>query len=449
VTLPNIPDWTFYGPEQGGPNEIYGASIDEGGNLWVAGGSEGLFVMRVGETTFQRLTMADGLRPYGYMPDGTDPVGEKYLKVISVSGGPAGVAFVGYAGKPDARGDEYACESNWDGPNPDPSIYKSGDADRVTLTPTGISVAHYDIYTGLGISSAEMRGREKVCSIYRIRYDALNGKVWFGGNHGFAMGDANYQGTAKCQWYATPNPATPTKKTDPWSNEPGHSGCNGVLEHVHPAINGYKADDTCCSYLTGGYYGLSLDPATRDVWFAGQMRTTRFRYGSTGGKYWDAQSLSEDAPYVSNRIDIWPDLVAEPQYPKVADRVDDHASAAAVMPDGTVWVSSFVRGLAQLGPTGAVLKRLTTADGLSSNKVFSVAADPSDGSLWAGTSYAGISRLRNGTFTVYSYDMFDHDVTNQPIRDIQSVGKGTTRRMVVSFGGSEKKAGVVGIYSGP
>ena len=43
------------------------------------------------------------------------------------------MVFVGYQGMPPDAG-ELDCESNWDGPNPDPSIYKSGDADRVTLT---------------------------------------------------------------------------------------------------------------------------------------------------------------------------------------------------------------------------------------------------------------------------------------------------------------------------
>ena len=37
------------------------------------------------------------------------------------------------------------CEDNWDSPTvvPDPTIYKSGDADKVTLTGSGISVVHF------------------------------------------------------------------------------------------------------------------------------------------------------------------------------------------------------------------------------------------------------------------------------------------------------------------
>src|SRR5438093_872932 len=83
---------------------------------------------RAGAARFERFTMADGLRPYGYMPDGSVPPGDKYLKVISVSGAWAGTVFAGYEGKPPGPG-ALGCEDNWDGPKPDPAIYKSGDAD--------------------------------------------------------------------------------------------------------------------------------------------------------------------------------------------------------------------------------------------------------------------------------------------------------------------------------
>ena len=95
VVYPDAHGWTFYGQEQGAPREVYGVTEDEGGNLWVAGGEEGLFLLRPGATTFQRFTLDDGLRPYGYLKDGSAPVGPKYLKVIAVTGGPAGTVFVG------------------------------------------------------------------------------------------------------------------------------------------------------------------------------------------------------------------------------------------------------------------------------------------------------------------------------------------------------------------
>jgi hypothetical protein len=452
VPLPaNAPGWTFAGPQMGGPNKVNGASLDEGGNLWVAGGEEGLYVLRAGAATFEHFTMAEGLRPYGYMPDGSTPPGDKYLNVLTVAGAAAGTVFVGYAGKPPAAG-EVDCEGNWDGPNPDPAIYKSGDADKVTLSGAGIAVAHYDISSGPGIVGNELRGREKLCNIERIVYDKANNKVWFGANHGFAMGDANYQGTGRCQWETSTVPTPPKMKTDPLSNEYGHFGCNGVLEHVHPAFQGYGSDTTtqCCSLLTGNYYGVAVDPVSHDLWFGGQMRTTRFLYGTNGGNYYAAQSQTEDSQYVANRIDVWPDAVTEPNIPRPADRVDDFVSGAAAMSDGSVWLSSFKNGLAHLGASGAVLARLTTQDGLPTNKLGAVAVDPGDQSVWVGTNYGpGLARLSGGTFTLYGGSVFGEALTNEGVTDIQASGAGASRRMVVSFRGDASHAGAVGIYTGP
>src|SRR5207253_1384261 len=83
--------------------------------------------------------------------------------VISVAGGPAGTVFVGYQGKDHCEdawvGDEGTDASKWG----DPSVYKSGDADRVTLSGNGISVVHYDIFSGPGMVEKEIKGREKLC----------------------------------------------------------------------------------------------------------------------------------------------------------------------------------------------------------------------------------------------------------------------------------------------
>ena len=429
-----------------------GASMDEGGNLWVAGGIQGLFVLPAGATQFKNFTMADGLRPYGYMADGSTPPGNKYLNVLSVSGAAAGTAFVGYAGNPPAAG-EVDCEGNWTGLIRISSIYKSGDADKVTLTTTGISVIHYDIFSGPGLVSVELRGREKLCSIYRIRYDKLNNEVWFGGNHGFAMGDPNYAGNGNCQWDTTTTPPVPTSITSPFTNAYGHEGCNGVLEHVHPAINGYATNNdpsSCCVYLTGGYYGVTVDPATHDVWFGGQFRTTKFHYATDMNDYYSAEDDTEEASAIPNRIDIWPDEVEEPQIPYPDQLVNDMVSGAAAMNDGTLWVSSFTFGMAHLDASGNVLARVSTDDGLSSNNLAALAADPLDQSIWAGTNFGpGVSRLQNGNFTLYGPTPFGFDLANDGVSDIQSFGSGSSRLMIVSFLGTSTTAGAVGIYSGP
>src|SRR2546430_7456997 len=208
VVFPTTANWDFYGPQNGGPQDVRDVAMDEGGNLWVAGGKEGLFVMRADASgrlsgTFEKFGIADGLHPYGWLngeaaqgmvvPDGTPSDPNPSLDatpVISLAGGPSGTVFVGYQGKP-------GCESAWDGASwkppsqwGDPAVYKSGDADRVTLTASGISVVHYDIFSGPGMVPFEMKGREKLCTIYRLVWDKQKSLIGFGSNHGFAAGQA-------------------------------------------------------------------------------------------------------------------------------------------------------------------------------------------------------------------------------------------------------------------
>src|SRR5258707_15024811 len=84
ISFPPLDGWQFYGPAQGVPSAVFGVTADQGGNIWVAGGEEGLFLLQPGTSTFRRFTMADGLHPYGYLPDGGVPSGQNYLKVLSV-----------------------------------------------------------------------------------------------------------------------------------------------------------------------------------------------------------------------------------------------------------------------------------------------------------------------------------------------------------------------------
>src|SRR2546422_477826 len=74
---------------------------------------------------------------------------------------------------------------------PNPALYKSGDADRISLSGGGLAASHYDISSGPGVVPAEPRGREKLCTVYRIVYQHGTNYVWFGANHGFALGFAD------------------------------------------------------------------------------------------------------------------------------------------------------------------------------------------------------------------------------------------------------------------
>ncbi|OJH40084.1 hypothetical protein BON30_13565 [Cystobacter ferrugineus] len=431
---PTQGDWTFYGSAEGLPPRVLGVSADQGGNLWVAGGEDGLFVLEKGQTRFRRFTLEDGLRPYGYMLDGSAPPGTKYLNVISVAGGPAGVAFVGYGGKAPASGMP-TCEDEWDaasyaGRTPDASIYKSGDADRVTLSGTGIQVVHYDLSTGPNKVAAEPRGREKLCHILRIAYDPKTRSVWFGANHGFAWGNADFTGYS-CA------PGT-------WNYD-----CAGVMEHVHPAINGWNASGTGVVLLTDAYYGVSV-ASNGDIWFGGAIRSTRFRYGTLGYNYWHAQVQTEDRAYSANRLDVWPDAVSEPTYPTREQRVDDNVSGMAVMGNQNVWVGSFTRGLALLDSNGQRLRTLSTELVDGAGRVSAVAADPSDESVWAGASWGeGLSRVRGGEVLLYGASVLPSSVHWLPVKDIQVDRSGPQRRVLIAFDGTQSKPGAVGVYTGP
>jgi hypothetical protein len=347
--------------------------------------------------------------------------------VLSVAGGPANTVFVGYEGKP-LNGDTYACESNWDGPNPDPSIYKSGDADKVTLIGNGIAVVHYDIFSGKNVVKDETRGREKLCNVHRIVYDPAQDVVWFGANHGFAKGRASFQGNPTCN---------------------GQIACAGVLEHVHPFICGYSPDGASVWTFTGDYKGVAIDPVTHDTWFGGINRTTKFHYATTGGDYWTAESMTEDPPYVSNRIDVWPDKVQEPYCPHVSERVDDNVSGIAALQDGTAWVSSSSWGFAQLDGSGTVLGYVKEylKNQLGTAQLSAAAADSLDlapgqsQGIWAGLEGSGgLVRISGGAVTFLSSGALGN---NSSVRDIQMQGAGASRRVLIAF-----QNGVVGIYSG-
>ncbi|NOJ78827.1 hypothetical protein [Myxococcus xanthus] len=444
LPTPSAANWEFFGREAGGPRFIHGVSADASGNIWVAGGEEGLFLMKKGERTFRRYTMAEGLRPYGYMPDGSAPPGPKYLKVISVAGAWNDTVFVGYEGMP---GDgALHCENNWDSNVPDPARYKSGDADRVSLRADGtLDVVHYDIFSGPNVVDAELRGREKLCNIWRIAYDAKTNSVWFGANHGLARGDADYRGDPTCN---------------------GQFHCWGVEEHSHPGINAYIYTNPTAdraqygedrsrwrvqpALLTDAYWGLGVRP-DGDVWVGGANRTTRYFYGTVANDFWEGQTRTESRAYAWNRIDIWKDAVGEEHYSRPEQRTDDLVSGIAVT--GTsAWVGSFGHGLAELNDSGQVVRTLKSE--LAAPHVASVAADPANGSIWAGHSWGGgLSRVRGGSVSHYGLSVLGRELSSMRVPDIQVDRSGPRRRMLVAFQGATLSDGTVmpgtiGIYSG-
>jgi hypothetical protein len=492
IPFPTVPGWSFLGPQHGGPHDVFQVSADQGGNIWVAGGADGLFLLRPGATKFERFTIADGLHPYGYLngdqakflgvPNGTPADPSPSLSatpVIAVEGGPPGVVFVGYQGKGYPGKD--GCEDNWDTvhkPGPlfgDPTIYKSGDADRVTLDASGkLKVVHYDIFSGPGIVTNEKEGREKLCSVFRIIWNSATNDLWFGGNHGFAWGDPSYAGNPTCN---------------------GIRNCSGVVEHAHPAFNGCTNDADCgpWAWITEDYRGIAVDPSG-DVWFGGAARTTRFHWstfgGSLGSRFDAAASLTEDPGsggtcpqnafpcFVKNRIDVWRDMKDESTTtaPYPGQRVDDLVFGLVAMPDGSgVWVGSGYLGLRTLAADGSPAADLSSrvASSYTYTKTFknpdprvapmtvsypaafvgALALDSLDGkTLWVGNRYGnGIDRLDLANPRAdqhYALDVFG-SLANSWIEDIHLMGSGASRKVLVGFRQTGNTPGFVAIYSGP
>ena len=411
--------WTVWGAESGLPSWLHGVTADASGNIWVAGGEAGLLLLRPGQSQFERLGLEDGLTPYAESATEAGAEFPVYLDVIAVTGAEANTVFVGYRGRSEAGA--LGCEDNWDGPAPDASIYKSGDADRVRLVADGsdaprIEVAHYDISSGPGVVPAEPRGREKVCDIYRILFDARTRSLWFGGNHGYAWGDPDFEPVEGCN---------------------GQLDCSGVLEHAHPLLNGYlKEGSSTLSALTGGYRGLALS-AAGDLWVGGWFRSQRCLAGEDGRvDFWTCES---QALLGQNQIDWWPDAVADESRP--SGRTDDHVSDLAVGLDGALWVGSSQNGLLRRARDGATAR--ISPEAMVDPMVRALAIDPLDGSLWIGGAAGGLTRLTGGQALHYGAGIFGPSLVAGAALDIQIDENQGRRRVLVAF-----ENGGVAIYAG-
>ena len=193
--------------------------------------------------------------------------------------------------------------------------------------------------------------------------------------------------------------------------------------------------------ITADYWGIGVVPnGGGDVWFGGLARTTYFKF-SKG--YWDAMADSEGNR--SNRLDIWADRVGEPEQPTPAERVDDLVSGIAVTPQGNVWIGSHAHGLAVLSGSGVGYLK----NELVSANVAAVTMDSRDGSIWTGHRWGGgLSRVRGGTVAQYSYGVFGSQLGDLPTLDVQMMGSGASRKVLVAFLGNGSMRGAIGIYSG-
>lgn len=375
ITLPNATGWQFYGPQDGLPQAVWSASRDGDGNLWVAGGKDGLFVLTPGATTFKKFTAVDGLQ------DCSEMKLKETCEVIAVTGGPGSTVYVGYHG----AGDESESDPMW--------MQVSGDADKVVFNGATLTITHYDISSPPGLYSEYPGGREKMRRVRRILLDEKTGNVWFGGNHGVAMWEAK----SKMVW-----------------------------EHQHAGINGYKqsasVDPGGASYtmLSGDWPAIGLD-GKGDLWMGGGHRVAKIAYASEGGQFWGT---------VAPIIDVWPDQV--PDHGRPEERVDDLVEDMIVDADGSLWVGS-LNGLARIPAQGTSF--FVPANKMADPKVTALERDPQDGSVWVGHLWGGLTRIKSGTYSHYSQQAFGSPLVDFIVRDIQSDERSGQREILVAFSG--------------
>jgi hypothetical protein len=168
---------------------------------------------------------------------------------------------------------------------------------------------------------------------------------------------------------------------------PGTEDRRYVWEHDHPAINAWTGSGATKrnAYLTGNSTAIAIDPTTGDPWAANETRLASKRGYGARPDGWDVPMwppwLPEDE--IGSHLDVWPDKRFDDPYD--FDALDpswmDATSSVAFCDDGTLWIASWLHGLARRGPDGTLSYVSLPGYG---NSASAVACDPSDGSLWVG-----------------------------------------------------------------
>jgi signal transduction histidine kinase/ligand-binding sensor domain-containing protein len=150
-----------------------------------------------------------------------------------------------------------------------------------------------------------------------------------------------------------------------------------------------------------------------DIWFGGLQGIERLRDGMFA-TYSTAEGLPSEnngPVYVDSEGQTWFAPLSGGLYSLKDGRVR-HITIAGLDRDviysisggnGEVWIGRQSGGLTVVAKSGDtfVARTYTQADGLAQNSVYSVHRNR-DGTVWAGTVSAGLSRLKDGKFTNYS-----------------------------------------------
>lgn len=310
-----------YGASQSLP-QILDASRDAAGNLWAVSRHR-LHLLRAGARSFESFSSADGLRS---------------SDLLSVSGGLAGSAWLGYRGLGDS--------------NEDPLEWRqTGGVQVVELRGSGLRGQWYEIASPAGAFEKYPDGRHKVRTIWRvyaIKSGPLAGETWFGGNHGASMYGLKY----------------------------------GIEEHHHPTICLILTSPHLCTTKAGDVPAVAF---TRDGgrWIGGTYGLTKIDYTEPNGwtEFWGPQPV--------RNLRVFRNPIRPNPYGS------EDVTAIAVASDDSIWVSSRHSGLVHRLNDGTI-ESWRVDDGLPSNNIADLAMDADDG-LWIAFSDAGLWRLDTTT----------------------------------------------------
>lgn len=306
----------------GVPADVVDASHDADGNLWFVT-PRALHLRRVGQSVFQTFGTADGL---------------KDTEILSVSGGAAGHAWVGYMGQGNDDLDP-------------PEMLESGGAGEVTMVGPGINVRNFLLITPPGVRPELPFGRNKVRTCWRayaVKSGPRVGDAWFGCSHGAAMWTAGV----------------------------------GAQEHHHPDVCEPHPLTGDCRLHTGDVPAVALTPGG-DAWLGGTYGVMLLDYTGPQG------NVDFHGPTPLQNLRIW----EHPIEPNRLGSVD--VTSLAVAADETLWVGSFHSGLANPQKDGTV-PLYRTNNGLPSNKIIDLATD-SQNRLWVASVDDGVFVVDLGT----------------------------------------------------
>jgi hypothetical protein len=430
--------FTFYGSSDGMPPDVWDASADEAGNVYVVAGGV-LLAKHRDETTFRRFDAA----AVGITRN-CDAAKTTACPVVSVGGGAPGVAVVGLQG----LGTDGDSDPDW--------WLDSGGADVLSFDGQKLSKTRHVQVSGMphqfcmdhspgpcSIGDATWeKGRRKVRQVLRIAVDhragALQyGDVWMAGTHGsFNVLVANPD---KRGWW------------DQTSMYPGTEDRRYVWEHDHPAmtvwatIGGVKQ----LAFTAGTTRAIALDPLTGDPWAANETRLATKRGAGSMADSWDAPMWPPWVPdEIGSFIDVWPD--PHPANPADFDATDprwmDAVSSLSFCDDGTLWIASTLHGLARRGRDGS-LAYVSLPAGLG-DSASAVACDPSDGSVWVGFGWGGFGRWNGSSWWTITQESPPAFAAQAPVRSIQIDRWASPRIVYVAQQASHLGPGGLTVYAG-